>query len=64
VGLRYISPNDMGSWTIVFQFDRGHSALESSAITRLIRAWIGRFGYFLGLVKNFSDVSLPAVVGF
>jgi hypothetical protein len=66
LGLPFDSPNNMGVWTIVFQFslepsDRG---LDSAAISRLIRAWTGRFGYFFALIKSFSDISLPAVVEF
>jgi hypothetical protein len=63
-------PGGAGSLTIIFQFPRGlgdsgdESLFGEAEADRLIRAWTGRFGYFLSLVKNFADISLPAVVGF
>jgi hypothetical protein len=70
IAIPYTGQNDTGTWTILFQFPRGpgedaNSPLFSEAeADRLIRAWTGRFGYFLSLVKNFADISLPAVVVF
>ena len=70
IALPYASPNNMGTWTIFFQFPQGLASGANSSLfndaeaNTLIRAWMGRFSYFLSLVKNFSDLSLPAVVIF
>jgi hypothetical protein len=64
VGFHFDSPNDAGSWTAVFQFSQGLSSMDPAGINRMINAWTRRFGYFLSLVKSFSDISLPAVVEF
>jgi hypothetical protein len=64
VAIPFDSPNSMGFWTIVFQFPQVQSGMNAAAITRLMGAWIRRFGHFFSLAKIFSDISLPAVVEF
>jgi hypothetical protein len=65
VGFPFNGGNNMGTWTVLFQFPRESAfALTDAGINRLIAAWIGRFRYFLSLIKTSSDISLPAVVNF
>jgi hypothetical protein len=66
IGFLFSGGNEIGSWTVLFQFPRGIDAagLNEADANRLITAWIGRFRYFLSLIKTSSDVSLPAVVTF
>jgi hypothetical protein len=66
VGFFFSGGNEIGSWTVLFQFPRGIAAagLNEADANRLITAWISRFRYFLSLIKTSSDVSLPAIVKF
>ena len=54
------------AWTAVFQFPRGleEAGLSTDAFNQLVRAWTGRFLYFLSLSKAPSDLSLPAALEF
>ncbi|GHV94421.1 hypothetical protein AGMMS50293_07410 [Spirochaetia bacterium] len=66
VSIPYSNQNIAGSWIILFQFPRAltEAGFNDAAANRLIRSWTDRFGYFLSLIKNFADISLPAVVNF
>jgi hypothetical protein len=66
VAIPFSGGADLGSWTILFQFpsEPGHAGLNETSADSLMNAWVRRFRYFLSLVKNASDISLPAVVEF
>jgi hypothetical protein len=50
----------------VFQFPRGIEAagLDETSVNALINKWVDRVLYFLFLIKNPADVSLPAAFAF
>jgi hypothetical protein len=62
-GLSFSGGINLGFWTAVFQFDRGIEAagLDDESANALVGKWVERFRYFLFLIKNPADVSLPAV---
>jgi hypothetical protein len=66
IGFLFSGGDEIGSWTVLFQFPRGIGAagLNEADANRLITAWISRFRYFLSLIKTSSDISLPAIVKF
>ena len=53
-------------WTTVFRFPQGFEALMLSeeSFNQMLQAWMGRFLYFLALVRTQKEISLPAVVEF
>jgi hypothetical protein len=65
-GLSFSGGENLGLWSAVFQFPRGIEAagLDEAGVTALIGRWQNRFLYFLSLIKNPADVSLPAVLAF
>ena len=62
-----IMEDDYGtSWTAVFCFPFGleEAGLSEDSFSQMLRAWTGRFLYFLSLSKSPSELSLPAVLDF
>jgi hypothetical protein len=56
-----LPPEGNGSgWNVMFQFPM--PAPDDGAVDRLTAVWMRRFLYFFSLIKNISDISLPAVV--
>ena len=53
-------------WAAVFRFPNGleEAGLSEAVFSQMLRAWTGRFLYFLSLSKDNSDLSLPAVLDF
>ena len=53
-------------WAAVFHFPAGldGAGLSDVVFNQLLRAWTGRFLYFLSLSKNLSELSLPAALDF
>jgi hypothetical protein len=64
--LSFNGGENLGSWSAVFQFPRGIEAagLNDAGAGALIGRWLNRFLYFLSLIKNPADVSLPAALPF
>jgi hypothetical protein len=65
-GFSFSGGTNLGVWTAVFQFPQGIEAagLDEAAVNALIGTWVERVRYFLFLIKNPADVSLPAVFTF
>lgn len=65
-GFSFNGGENLGRWSAVFQFPRGIEAagLDEAGAAALIGRWLNRFLYFLSLIKNPADVSLPAVFVF
>jgi hypothetical protein len=64
-GFSFGGGTGLGSWTAVFQFPAGAAAvLDEPGANALMARWLDRFRYFLALIKNPADVSLPAVFTF
>jgi hypothetical protein len=66
LGVSLSGGNNLGIWTAVFQFPRGIEAagLTGEAANALTGKWVDRVLYFLFLIKNPADVSLPAAFAF
>jgi hypothetical protein len=66
LGFSFNGGPGLGVWTAVFQFPRGIEAagLNGESAGALINRWVDRVLYFLFLIKNPADVSLPAAFTF
>jgi hypothetical protein len=66
LGFSFSGGPGLGAWTAVFQFPRGIEAagLNGGSAGALINKWTDRVLYFLFLIKNPADVSLPAAFTF
>ncbi|MDR0623053.1 MAG: hypothetical protein LBG10_01315 [Treponema sp.] len=66
LGFSFSGGSGLGIWTAVFQFPQGIEAagLDEISANALINKWADRVLYFLFLIKNPADVSLPAAFAF
>jgi hypothetical protein len=66
LGFSFSGGPSLGTWTAVFQFPQGIEAagLNRESVNALIYKWTERVRYFLFLIKNPADVSLPAAFTF